>query len=348
MRGEKSFFSNKNKMLFIFFLFLLGCIAFLFTIVAVRQPVSQAIPLPAGLHADPDRLRWHVEYLAEELAPRNHNHPEKLAATVSYITTGLSVPGAQVSLQPYTAYKADAGQQEQVNVIARFGDEEGPVVIIGAHYDAYGNFPGADDNASGVAGLLELARLLSQRKGGGNIELVAYGTEEPPFFASDQMGSAVHAQGLIEQGRAVKAMLCLEMIGYFADQQQEGNPWPLRLAYPQDGLYIAVVGRWQDRYLAKTVKRCFKGASDLPVVSYSGPVLFGADFSDHRNYWHHGYPAVMITDTAFLRNPHYHTAQDLPGTLDFQRMAQVVDGVLSAALILSSPSSREKTKPVLP
>ncbi len=347
MKGEKSFFLKKPKMLFIVFFLLLVCMLALLVVVAVRQPISQAIPFPVGLHADADRLRWHVEYLSEELAPRNHNHPEQLAATVRYLTTGLSVPDARVSLQPYVAENASPGQKEQVNIIARFGSKEGPVVIVGAHYDAFGNLPGADDNASGIAGLLELARLLSQRKGVGNIELVAYGTEEPPFFGTHQMGSAVHAQSLTEQGRAVKAMLCLEMIGYFVEQQN-GNPWALRLAYPQDGLYAAVVGRWQDRYLAKTVKRCFKGASDLSTVSYSGPVLFGADLSDHRNYWQYGYPAVMITDTAFLRNPHYHTAEDLPATLDYPRMAQVVDGVLSAILTLSSPSSGEKIETVSP
>lgn len=313
--------------------FILICIP---ALLAVRQPTLKITPFPAGLRADPDRLRWHVEHLAGELSPRNHNHPEKLAATVRYITTRLSVPGAQVSLQPYIAENAAPGQQEQVNIIARFGSKQGLVVVIGAHYDVLGDFPGADDNASGIAGLLELARLLSQRERGGNIELVAYGTEEPPFFGTDQMGSAVHAQSFAEQGRAVKAMICLEMIGYFVEQQ-EYKSWALRLAYPRNGLYAAIVGRWQDRYLAKTVKRSFKGASDLPVVSYSGPVLFGADLSDHRNYWQHGYPAVMITDTAFLRNPHYHTAEDLPATLDYQRMAQVVDGVLNAALTLSSP-----------
>ncbi len=332
MKLIKKFLSSGIRILIAlvaFFVFICGPV-----MLAVRQPTFAKTSFPTGLRADSDRLHWHVEYLAEELAPRNHNYPEKLAATVSYITTGLSVPGAQVSLQSYKAKNAAPGQEEQVNVIARFGSKEGPVVIVGAHYDAAGNFPGADDNASGTAGLLELARLLSQREITGNIELVAYGTEEGPFFGTEQMGSAVHARSLAEQGRTVKAMLCLEMIGYFVEQQ-EYNSWALRLAYPQDGLYAAVVGRWQDRHLAKTVKSCFDGASDLHAVSYSGPVLFGADLSDHRNYWQRGYPAVMITDTAFLRNHNYHTAGDTPDTLDYQRMAKVVDGVLSAVLTLS-------------
>lgn len=317
-------------MLFLLGLLLIGWLSLL----AIRQPISESISFPDGLRADPDRLRWHVEYLSQELTPRHYSHPEKLAATVRYITTGFSVPGAEVSLQPYLAERAVPGKKEQANVIARFGSKEGPMVVVGAHYDAVDQSPGADDNASGIAGLLELARLLSQREVTGNIELVAYGTEESPFFGTDQMGSAVHARRLAEQGDVVKAMLCLKMIGYFVDKQ-ECNSWVLRLAYPRNGLYAAVVGRWQDRYLAKTVKRCLKGASDLPVLSYSGPVLFGVDLSDHRNYWQHDYPAVMITDTAFLRNRNYHGSGDTSDTLDYQRMAHVVDGVLSAVLTLS-------------
>ncbi|MCI5222697.1 MAG: M28 family peptidase, partial [Candidatus Electrothrix sp. AR4] len=135
--------------------------------------------------------------------------------------------------------------------------------------------------------------------------------------------------------RKVKAMICLEMIGYFVEKQDYFS-WALRLAYPRNGLYAAIVGRWQDRQLAKTVKRSFNGASDLQALSYSGPILFGADLSDHRNYWRHGYPAVMITDTAFLRNPNYHTRKDTAETLDYQRMAKVVDGVLSSVLKLNA------------
>ncbi|XOF32411.1 MAG: M28 family peptidase [Candidatus Electrothrix sp. YB6] len=306
-------------------------------ILAVRQPTSKKTPFPPGPRADADRLRSHVRYLAEDLATRNHNHPEQLAATVAYLQTGLAVPGAEVSLQPFTASAAAPGQTEQINIVARFGQTAGPLVVVGAHYDAAGDLPGADDNASGAAGLLELARLLSLRnpeKLSAGIELVAFATEEPPFFGTDQMGSAVHARSLADQGRTVRAMLCLEMIGYFVEQQDYSS-WALRAAYPAHGLYAAIVGRWQDRQLAKTVKRCFNGASDLQALSYSGPILFGADLSDHRNYWHQGYPAVMITDTAFLRNPNYHTAQDTPDTLDYQRTAQVVDGVLSAVLTLS-------------
>nr|MDU9042870.1 M28 family peptidase [Candidatus Electrothrix aestuarii] len=336
MKSLTRYIPNRTRMLVVFaFFFLLGAVV---AVLVIRQPTSEKIPFPSAVRADPDRLRWHVEYMSQELSPRNHNHPEKLADTVRYLATGLSVPGAQVSLQSYVAENAVPGRKEQVNVIARFGSSEGPVVIVGAHYDVEGDFAGADDNASGVAGLLELARMLSQREVTGNIELVAYGTEEAPFFGTEQMGSAVHARRLAEQGRTVKAMLCLEMIGYFLEQQ-DYNSWLLRFVYPQNGLYAAVVGRWQERYLARTVKRCFQGASDLQTVSYSGPVLFGMDLSDHRNYWHHGYPAVMITDTAFLRNHNYHTARDTPDTLDYQRMAQVVDGVLSAVLKLSLSAS---------
>jgi Zn-dependent M28 family amino/carboxypeptidase len=156
--------------------------------------------------------------------------------------------------------------------------------------------------------------------------LVAYTNEEPPFFGSDQMGSAVHAQSL--EGRAVRGMIWLEMIGYFAETQS----WPNALfawIYPNRGDFIGIAGGWSDRGLAREVKRAIAGAGRIDVVSFSGP-RETSDASDHRNYWSHGWPAVMITDTAFLRNPNYHTARDTADTLDYTRMARVVDGVLNA------------------
>ncbi len=303
-------------------------------ILAVRQPTFSKIPFSLGPRADAGRLQKHVEYLAGELAPRNHKHPEKLNATVQYLLEGLAVPGAKIFRQPYFIKTDTSEKIEQVNIIARFGSNTASAIIVGAHYDVAGSLPGADDNSSGVAGLLELARLLSLRKTTADIELVAFATEEAPFFGTEQMGSAFHARTLSEQNQKIKAMICLEMIGYFVEKQQYSS-WALRLAYPGNGLYAAIVGRWQDRQLAKTVKRSFQGASDLQALSYSGPPLFGADYSDHRNYWEQGYPAVMITDTAFIRNPNYHTANDTPETLDYRRMAEVVDGVLNSVLHLS-------------
>jgi hypothetical protein len=148
------------------------------------------------------------------------------------------------------------------------------------------------------------------------------------------MGSRVHADGVAAAGEAVDGMICLEMIGYFSERQ----PWAgavLGLLYPRRGDFIVVAGRSTDAGLARRVKRAMRGAAGPRVVSFSGPLVMGIDASDHRNYWRNGYNAVMVTDTAFLRNPHYHTAGDTAATLDYRRMAGVVDGVSNAVLVLT-------------
>lgn len=313
----------------------IGVVIFLTVVVGafiavIHQPIFSKVPFDSGPRADTDRLQAHVNALAVDLLPR---HYKNLDVSAKYIQDSFSASGAKVLTQPFYADSDQSIKTKVANVIAKFGSDSGPLILVGAHYDAYSEFPGADDNASAVAGLLELGRLLSFRQIIGRIELVAYATEEPPFFASDQMGSAVHALELSKRGEDLKAMICLEMIGYFGEKQS----YPLKflnLLYPSHGFYIAIVGRWEDRSLARQVKRCFKGASDLETISYSGPQLPGADLSDHRNYWSHGYSAVMITDTAFLRNPYYHTPEDTPDTLDYKRMAKVVDGILNSVLSL--------------
>ncbi len=281
-------------------------------------------------HADPDRLAAHVRTLAEDLTPRDAGHPERLAPVADYIEAQLAPHADRRSDQPYTVEGTTVR-----NVIARFGPETGERVVVGAHYDTAGPHPGADDNASGVAGLLELARLLDGADLPCPIELVSYPLEEPPYFYTNQMGSAVHARALQEQDAAVRAMLSLEMIGYFADEpgSQSFPLFFLRPLYPSAGTFIAVVGKWGwgQVGLVRTVRDGMRDATPLPVHSINAPRFVpGIAFSDHLNYWHAGYDAVMITDTAFYRNPHYHSPSDTPDTLDYPRMAQVVDGVRGA------------------
>ncbi len=280
--------------------------------------------------ADPDRLRAHVRTLAEDLTPRDADHPERLAPVAAYIEAELALHSDRRSDQPYTVEGTTVR-----NVIARFGPDTGPRIVIGAHHDTAGPYPGADDNASGVAGLLELARLLDGAALPCPVELVSYPLEEPPYFYTHQMGSAVHARALKAQGVAVRAMLSLEMIGYFTDapRSQSFPLFVLRPFYPSAGKFIAVVGKWGwgQRRLVRTVRDGMQGTTPLPVYSINAPrVVPGIAFSDHLNYWHAGYDAVMITDTAFYRNPHYHAPTDTPDTLDYDRMAQVVDGVRGA------------------
>jgi Zn-dependent M28 family amino/carboxypeptidase len=225
------------------------------------------------------------------------------------------------------------------NLVARFGPESGPRIVVGAHYDAFGapeGNPGADDNASGTAGLLELARLLAGVELARRVDLVAFTTEEPPLFGSREMGSAVYADELAARGERVEAMLCLEMIGYFAGEQF----WPNRLYalyYPRRGDFLALVGQRPDAALAALAKRAFRGASDLPVYAFVAPFAVPAiDASDHRSFWAHGIPALLVTDTAIFRNPHYHTAADRAETLDYERLAKAVDGVANTVLHLAA------------
>ena len=306
-------------------------------LILVRQPSLGSTGAPPSEGAEAERLEAHVRFLAEDLALRNVDHLPVLEQAAAYVEDHLRRSGAQVESQPYGRLK------EYRNVIARFGPETGPRVIVGAHYDAFGMFgtnPGADDNASGTAGLLELARLLSEEELVLPVELVAYSTEEPPHFASPMMGSAVHAGSLADAGAEVEAMLCLEMIGYYSEEQSWPNPIYGSL-YPDRGDFIALVGRSQERALLSRLKKAFRGGGAAPVYSFAAPIhLPGLDASDHRSYWQRTYPAVLITDTAFMRNPNYHTPNDRPETLDFARMASVVDGLHAAVLDLAGPGSQ--------
>ncbi|HEV8586709.1 MAG TPA: M28 family peptidase [Methylomirabilota bacterium] len=284
---------------------------------------------------DPRRLEGHVRMLSETLAPRHWERPDNLDRAAEYVAGHLAGAGARVVEQIYTV--PNAGRYR--NVIASFGPEGGARIVVGAHYDADNPLPGADDNASGVAGLIELGRLLG---GSGRpplrVDLVAFTLEELPYYDTRWMGSWVHAASLRQNGVAVRAMLCLEMIGYFDDAAgSQRFPHPLlRLVYPSAGNFIAVVGRVGEAGLVRTVKRAMQEATDLDVRSMNGPTwVAGIDFSDHRSYWAHAYPAVMITDTAFYRNAHYHTARDTADTLDYRRMAEVVRGVHRAVLRLA-------------
>lgn len=304
---------------------------------ALRQPVLFVGNSRTEPGANPETLRSHVEFLSADLRPRSVSHPANLERAAAYIATSFRSAGARTSQQLFKARGAGYS-----NVIGEFGptDRRAPVLVVGAHYDAFsdtGTLPGADDNASGVAGLLELARLLRTEKLDRPVMLVAYANEEPPFFGSDLMGSAIHANQLAADGRRVSGMICLEMIGYYASNQQ----WPnqlFALIYPSRGDFIGVTGGWSDRHLARVVKSSIAASGGVRVVSFSG-LRETSDASDLRNYWPHGWPAVMVTDTAFLRNPNYHTLRDTADTLDYAKMARVVDGLLNTVVTITATPS---------
>jgi Zn-dependent M28 family amino/carboxypeptidase len=287
----------------------------------------------ASLPVDPRRLEAHVRMLSETLAPRDAGHPENLDRVAAHIHGAFEQAGGRVADQPYRV-----GATTYRNVVADFGPASKERIVVGAHYDTAGPYPGADDNASGVAGLIELAGLLAGSDPPLTVELVAYTLEEPPYFRSEQMGSAVHAKSLKAAGVKLRAMLSLEMIGYFTDApDSQSFPAPgLSLLYPTTGNFIAVVGKLGQGSLVGQIRRAMAEATELPVHSIAAPrFLTGVDFSDHVSYWEAGYPAAMITDTAFYRNPNYHTRTDTAETLDYRRMAQVVAGVFAAVRELS-------------
>jgi Zn-dependent M28 family amino/carboxypeptidase len=299
----------------------------------LTQPLFIRSSNTSPRRADPARLQTLVHKLSTDFHPRDSDHTDNLDRTAAFIRDELLKTGATVLEQLYRV----EGRSYR-NVIARFGPESAERLVIGAHYDTAGPLPGADDNASGVAGLIVLAELLGKQPPPIRVELVAFSLEEPPFFGTTGMGSSVHAESLRKENVKVRAMISLEMIGYFSDAPGSQN-FPasiLKAFYPSTGNYIAVVGRISDGLLVRRVKGSMSGAATLPVHSINAPsFLPGVDFSDQLNYWRLGYSGVMITDTAFYRNLNYHTEHDTAEKLDYNRMAMVVDGAYAAVVDLS-------------
>jgi peptidase M28-like protein/PH (Pleckstrin Homology) domain-containing protein len=296
----------------------------------VTQPLIGGANIPAPVSVDATKLETHVRTLSQSFVPRDESHLENLDGCAAYIRREFERANARVSEQPFTV-----DGKTYRNVIAQFGPETKEMVVVGAHYDTAGPLPGADDNASGVAGLLELARLLGDRQLPMRVELVAYTLEEPPFFRSEQMGSAIHAKALKREGAVVRVMFSLEMIGYFSDARgsQHFPSSAFSLFYPTEGNFISVVGKIGDGMLVRRIKKAMTGATRLPVYSINAHRLIpGVDLSDHLSYWREGYPAVMITDTAFYRNANYHTLDDTAERLDYRRMGQAVAGVYAAVI----------------
>jgi len=290
-----------------------------------RPPRPAAEAACRAARADPAALRRHVEALAVTLAPRDVDHPANLDAAATYVADQLRAAGLAPRDQRFQALG-----RAQRNVLAEVGPETPERIVIGAHYDAAAGTPGADDNASGVAGLLELARLLAAAPPPLKVELAAYTLEEPPAFATDAMGSAVHARSLADADAKVRLMIAVEMIGYYSDAPgSQRFPTALKeLEYPVTGNFISVVGRSGQGGMVSEIAGSIAAASTVPVETLvASRSLPGVSLSDHRSFWELDFPAVMVTDTAFYRNERYHTAGDRPETLDYGRMAEVVEGL---------------------
>ncbi|MDT0634221.1 M28 family peptidase [Spectribacter hydrogenooxidans] len=300
---------------------------------ALAAALLALMPMADAAAAEPATLAGHVEFLATLDPPRNFDHPGSLDRAAAYIEEQLERAGWTTREQPF-----EVRGNTYRNIVARRGPADAPRVIVGAHYDVHGDLPGADDNASGVAVLIELARMLADYEPAVGLELVAFTLEEQPAFSLGAMGSAHHADQLVAAGVEVRAMLALEMLGYFRDLPgTQRFPVPvLGWWYPTTGNFVGLIGRWRDRPLMQQVQAGMRAGGDVPVHYLASPLDFpGLDNSDHRNYWPHGWPAAMVTDTAYYRNPNYHTRFDIPGTLDYQRMAALVPALAAAVRSLT-------------
>jgi len=284
-------------------------------------------------------LRLHVDRLAGLIGARTLRRPKTIQATIGYIEGQWAEMGYKNTRETY-----DALGDEATNLIVEQTGSESPeeIVLLGAHYDTVSTTPGADDNASAVAVLLEVGRLLKQHNCKRTIRYVAFACEEPPYFNLDAMGSQYHARQSRIRGDKIVGMLCLEMVGYYSTAigSQAIPPmipnWMHRF-FPKRGDFLAAVGNIPSWKLCWKFRRGFKrGARKMPLFSICLPEKINEiRLSDNSSFWDQGYPALMLTDTSFLRNPNYHQSTDTPDTLDYPRMTEVTLGVASAMRSLS-------------
>jgi hypothetical protein len=284
------------------------------------KPLPSCIDAANPIEVSAERLRDDVDFLTKLVPPRSAANEESLNEAVAYIAQEFGKTGCRLERQ-----RVQVEGTDYWNIICSFlpvGPVDSERMIVGAHYDVdKGGTPGADDNSSGVAGILELARMIKREKPplARRLDLIAYTLEEEPYFSRQKdMGSHYHAESLAKSKVPVRLMMSLEMIGYFSGEYSS---------------YIAVVGKWEQRSMISRVSGLMAQQGKIDVVPAPVPSwIGGADWSDHRNYWEFGYPAVMVTDTAYLRNPNYHKATDTIYTLDFENMAGVVRGVYNAMI----------------
>ena len=326
-----SLFSKIWKFLiFVAILVLLLIVAIMYVL---KMPVfSGSARYATDVVINSEQLKTHVSVLSEDLLPRTCEDAENLTKAAQYVRNELQKWDSNTYFQNYTI-----GSESFSNVVSEFGPDTDKVIVVGAHYDAYSTLPGADDNASGVAGLIELGRALSEVDGQleQRIILVAYACEEPPHFGSPNMGSFIHANSL--KDKEVTLMISIEMIGYFSNEKNS-QEFPLDFLsffYPDKGNYIAVVGKILTPE-ASRLKATINKYTDIEALSINAPTsIRGVAFSDHLNYWALDYPAVMVTDTAFYRNFNYHTSGDTFDTLDYENMSEIVFGIFIHILELA-------------
>lgn len=280
-------------------------------------------------------LRAHVYQLADTIGERNVYHPAALHAAEDYIRESWEAMGFDVGSQEYEVRGIRCANLE-VTVTGR--ERVGEILLVGAHYDTVYGSPGANDNGSGVAGMLELSRLLVQSRPCRSLRFVAFVNEEPPFFFTANQGSRQYAGEARRRGNDIRLMLSLETIGYYRDEAKSQSYPPLfRYFFPDRANFIAFVSNFRSRPQLRKLARAFRQSGEVPeehVATFAW--IPGVAWSDHLSFWRHGYPGVMVTDTAFYRYPWYHSPEDTAEKLDYDRLAAVILGLHGALLQLDS------------
>jgi hypothetical protein len=299
-----------------------------------RPGRGQRTMMPPAISAD--ALRAHVQALAGDIGERSVFRSGSLARAADYIERIWRTQGYDVTRQ-------DCGNGCQNLQATRAGNNE--IIVIGAHYDSVAGSPGANDNASAVAALLEISRYVSACGGqAGNVparrtlRFVAFVNEEPPFFKTPQQGSRVYARACRERGDDVRAMIALETIGWFNDVPgSQQYPFPFGLFYPSRGNFIAFVSNLSSRGVMHEAVRAFRARSDFPVECCATfAAVPGIDWSDHGSFWREGYRAFMVTDTAPFRYPYYHQATDTPDKVNYDALARITSGLCGVIASLAS------------
>ncbi len=273
-----------------------------------------------------DALRRDVEKLAGEIGERNVWRYRALAAAADFLEVSLGKSGYEVCRQGFEAAGVTC---YNIEVEIQGADRADEIVIIGAHYDSVEGSPGANDNATGAAAVISLARLLTGEKRSRTVRFVEFVNEEPPYFRSSQMGSVVYAKHCRKRGEKIVAMFSLETIGYYSDEKGSQNyPFPFGLIYPSTGNFIGFVGNTLSGGVVRDVVASFRRHTKFPSEGGALPsIIPGIGLSDHWAFWQEGYPGVMVTDTAPFRYPYYHARDDTPDKVQYDRLAKVVAGL---------------------
>jgi Peptidase family M28 len=294
----------------------------------VRMPgknISKAAPLSPDEIALREELRADVQKLAGEIGERNMWHYAQLNAAADFIENSFSRAGLHPRRDSY-----DLHGQACHNIEAEIPGTRPEILLIGAHYDSVFGSPGANDNGTGVAAMLALARRFAGRKAEHSLRFVAFVNEEPPYFLSDEMGSFIYAGRCKARGDRISAMISLETIGYFSDApNSQTYPAPgLGIFYPKVGNFIGFVSDVHSRALLGRAIALFRKHAKIPSEGAALPAFIpGVSWSDQRSFWRNGYSGIMVTDTAPFRYPHYHSSSDTPDKLDYDRFTLVVSGM---------------------